>query len=256
MIKKTIKICEICERKDCDGMLYKTEDMWKSYNLHYGVAIICKNHPAIININGRMMYKLISSPGDYHYYYIFPIEYSDEKVKEEAKKLSAIIYKVVDRLLTREASMKVSDKPNKKRQFSAKARKKAIEVINETFNEYGELKEWYDGLNRMTKEEEIRIDSLLMPLAFYGIHAVKLFKNSIISDPDINNFLTENEMRVLIERYGTNIREIKTFAEIGQEMNLSRERIRQIEGKAIRKLIHPSRQALMWEFINKKQKSK
>lgn len=55
--------------------------------------------------------------------------------------------------------------------------------------------------------------------------------------------LDEREQKVLIKRYGLEDGEPMTLEEIGQEMNLSRERIRQIEEKALHKLRNPVRSA-------------
>ena len=89
MAKITIEICEICGKEECDGKEFKTEHMWGSYGLDCGVETVCRNHPNIEKIDGRLMYKLVSGHGDYQHFYIFPIEYSDERVEEEAKKLRA-----------------------------------------------------------------------------------------------------------------------------------------------------------------------
>jgi RNA polymerase primary sigma factor len=53
--------------------------------------------------------------------------------------------------------------------------------------------------------------------------------------------LTEREKRVLQLRFGLKGGHARTLEEVGKEFSVSRERIRQIEGKAIRKLRHPSR---------------
>lgn len=87
MSKKTISICAICGSEKCDGKEYKTEDMWGSYNFHIGIKIVCKNSPEVEKINGRLMYKAVSGYGDYQYYYLFPANYSDGKIKIEAGKL-------------------------------------------------------------------------------------------------------------------------------------------------------------------------
>lgn len=86
-MKKQISICTICGNQNCDGKEFKTEDMWGSYNFHIGVKIVCRNHASIEKINGRLMYKAVSGCGDYKHYYVFPVEYSDKKIEEEAKKL-------------------------------------------------------------------------------------------------------------------------------------------------------------------------
>lgn len=53
--------------------------------------------------------------------------------------------------------------------------------------------------------------------------------------------LTEREQKVLILRFGLTDGRTRTLEEVGREFNVTRERIRQIEAKALRKLRHPSR---------------
>lgn len=53
--------------------------------------------------------------------------------------------------------------------------------------------------------------------------------------------LTEREQRVLVLRFGLQDGRTRTLEEVGKEFNVTRERIRQIEAKALRKLRHPSR---------------
>lgn len=63
--------------------------------------------------------------------------------------------------------------------------------------------------------------------------------------------LTEREQRVLILRFGLQDGRSRTLEEVGKEFNVTRERIRQIEAKALRKLRHPSRAKMLkgYEFI-------
>ena len=63
--------------------------------------------------------------------------------------------------------------------------------------------------------------------------------------------LTEREQRVLILRFGLQDGRSRTLEEVGKEFNVTRERIRQIEAKALRKLRHPSRARMLkgYEFI-------
>jgi RNA polymerase primary sigma factor len=62
--------------------------------------------------------------------------------------------------------------------------------------------------------------------------------------------LTERERRVLILRFGLKDGKTRTLEEVGKEFNVTRERIRQIEAKALRKLRHPSRAKLLRGYDN------
>ena len=57
--------------------------------------------------------------------------------------------------------------------------------------------------------------------------------------------LTEREQRVLVLRFGLKDGRSRTLEEVGKEFNVTRERIRQIEAKALRKLRHPSRAKML-----------
>lgn len=57
--------------------------------------------------------------------------------------------------------------------------------------------------------------------------------------------MTEREQRVLILRFGLQDGRTRTLEEVGKEFNVTRERIRQIEAKALRKLRHPSRARML-----------
>ena len=61
--------------------------------------------------------------------------------------------------------------------------------------------------------------------------------------------LEEREQKIIIKRFGLEDDNPKTLDEIGEEMNLSRERIRQIEEKALRKLRNPIRSKNLKSFI-------
>ena len=62
--------------------------------------------------------------------------------------------------------------------------------------------------------------------------------------------LTEREERVLRLRYGLDDGRPRTLEEVGKEFNVTRERIRQIEAKALRKLKHPSRSRKLRSFLD------
>ena len=62
--------------------------------------------------------------------------------------------------------------------------------------------------------------------------------------------LTEREQKVLRLRFGLDDGRARTLEEVGKEFNVTRERIRQIEAKALRKLRHPSRSRKLKEFLD------
>jgi len=61
--------------------------------------------------------------------------------------------------------------------------------------------------------------------------------------------LSDREKRVLILRFGLENGKPKTLEEVGREFNVTRERIRQIEAKALRKLRHPSRSKKLKDYL-------
>ena len=66
---------------------------------------------------------------------------------------------------------------------------------------------------------------------------------------DVLGTLTEREGKVLRLRFGLDDGRQRTLEEVGKEFNVTRERIRQIEAKALRKLRHPSRSKKLKDFL-------
>ena len=62
--------------------------------------------------------------------------------------------------------------------------------------------------------------------------------------------LTPREERVLRMRFGIGMNTDHTLEEVGQQFSVTRERIRQIEAKALRKLKHPSRSRKLRSFLD------
>ncbi len=76
--------------------------------------------------------------------------------------------------------------------------------------------------------------------------AVTLLKEQLM---DVLNSLTPREAKVLRLRYGLDDGKARTLEEVGKEFSVTRERIRQIEAKALRKLRHPSRSKRLKDFL-------
>ena len=66
---------------------------------------------------------------------------------------------------------------------------------------------------------------------------------------EVLSTLTPREEKVLRLRFGLEDGRSRTLEEVGKEFNVTRERIRQIEAKALRKLRHPSRSKKLKDFL-------
>ena len=66
---------------------------------------------------------------------------------------------------------------------------------------------------------------------------------------EVLDTLSEREKKVLILRFGLDDGRPRTLEEVGKEFNVTRERIRQIEAKALRKLRHPSRSKKLRDYL-------
>ncbi|MBQ5336704.1 MAG: sigma-70 family RNA polymerase sigma factor, partial [Oscillospiraceae bacterium] len=67
---------------------------------------------------------------------------------------------------------------------------------------------------------------------------------------EVLNTLTDREAKVLRLRFGLEDGRSRTLEEVGKEFEVTRERIRQIEAKALRKLRHPSRSKKVKDFLD------
>ena len=77
--------------------------------------------------------------------------------------------------------------------------------------------------------------------------AFTLLKEQLI---EVLGTLTEREQKVLRLRFGLDDGRARTLEEVGKEFNVTRERIRQIEAKALRKLRHPSRSRMLKDYLD------
>ena len=77
--------------------------------------------------------------------------------------------------------------------------------------------------------------------------AFTLLKEQLV---EVLGTLTDREQKVLRLRFGLDDGRARTLEEVGREFNVTRERIRQIEAKALRKLRHPSRSRKLKDYLD------
>ena len=73
-------------------------------------------------------------------------------------------------------------------------------------------------------------------------HPLELASHELLKSQigDALSKLTERERKIIVLRFGLEDGRFRTLEEVGREFGITRERIRQIEAKALRKLRHPS----------------
>ncbi len=87
----------------------------------------------------------------------------------------------------------------------------------------------------------------------HGHVPVELVRRTIVKKAvamDVLSTLTEREQKVLRLRFGLDDGRPRTLEEVGRQFNVTRERIRQIEAKALRKLRHPSRSKILKDYLD------
>ena len=89
----------------------------------------------------------------------------------------------------------------------------------------------------------IEDQAALAPVDAASYHLLKEQVESVLES------LNEREARVLQLRFGLEDGRSRTLEEVGREFGVTRERIRQIEAKALRKLRHPSRSRKLRDFL-------
>ncbi len=99
------------------------------------------------------------------------------------------------------------------------------------------------------KEEDTRMKEFIedkKTLSPFEAASQELLKGHIM---EVLNSLSPREKRVLELRFGLTDGRARTLEEVGKEFGVTRERIRQIEAKALRKLRHPSRSRLLKDYL-------
>ena len=89
----------------------------------------------------------------------------------------------------------------------------------------------------------IEVDSALSPADYAAFSMLREELNTALES------LTDRERQVVELRFGLRDGRARTLEEVGREFNVTRERIRQIEAKALRKLRHPSRSKRLKDFL-------
>lgn len=122
----------------------------------------------------------------------------------------------------------------------------------------GWLKEWATGSKRVTTEHEITelmlSDGMFKSLSAPGNveeQAICSVDQSMLKDAigSVLEGLTQRERAILECRFGLDGEGVKTLEQVAIELGPTRERIRQIEAQAIRKLRHPSRARRLEPFV-------
>ena len=116
-----------------------------------------------------------------------------------------------------------------------------VETINKLIRVSRQL---LQELGREPSPEEIaKEDNVPVPA---DAAAFTLLKEQL---EEVLGTLTEREQKVLTLRFGLEDGRARTLEEVGKEFNVTRERIRQIEAKALRKLRHPSRSRKLKDYL-------
>lgn len=77
-----------------------------------------------------------------------------------------------------------------------------------------------------------------------------MYANLREATKEVLDSLTQREAKVLRMRFGIEMNTDHTLEEVGKQFDVTRERIRQIEAKALRKLRHPSRSEKLRSFVD------
>jgi RNA polymerase primary sigma factor len=125
-----------------------------------------------------------------------------------------------------------------------------MEITSDKVREITKLSQMPISLEMPIGEEEdshlgdfIEDRSTLPPADAASRELLKAQLNKVLSE------LTDRERRVIMLRFGLEDGRARTLEEVGKEFNVTRERIRQIEAKALRKLRHPSRSRKLKDYL-------
>jgi RNA polymerase primary sigma factor len=127
---------------------------------------------------------------------------------------------------------------------------KGMEISSDKVREIMKLSQMPISLEMPIGEEEdshlgdfIEDRSTMSPAEAASRELLKAQLNAVLKE------LSDRERRVLMLRFGLEDGRARTLEEVGKEFNVTRERIRQIEAKALRKLRHPSRSRKLKDYL-------
>lgn len=104
--------------------------------------------------------------------------------------------------------------------------------------------------NPVGDEEDTHLGDFMPDLAFPPPSEEASYRVMRAQLLEVLSTLTERERKVLELRFGLEDGEVHTLEEVGEEFHVTRERIRQIESKALRKLRHPSRSRKLRDYLD------
>ena len=108
----------------------------------------------------------------------------------------------------------------------------------------------YASLNAPIRDEEdIELGEMIPEEGIMSVEDIVADRELKRALQTVVSTLTQKEQKVLCLRFGLDDGRNRTLEEVGREFNLTRERIRQIEAKAIRKLRHPSRSRKLKDYL-------
>ena len=100
------------------------------------------------------------------------------------------------------------------------------------------------------EDDDTSIGDLIADDRIESPEAIVINKEKHNAIMKVLNTLNEREREVIILRFGIEDGQNKSLEEVGKICGVTKERIRQIEIKALRKLRHPFRQSILQEYLN------
>lgn len=108
----------------------------------------------------------------------------------------------------------------------------------------------YASLNApVGDQEDTELGEMILEASVLSVEDTVIDRELRCALEDVMSTLTQKEQKILRLRFGMDDGHAKTLEEVGKQFNVTRERIRQIEAKALRKLRHPSRVEKIKDYL-------